>query len=199
LHLKKMAPCLVVVLVRISCKTQDARPQKEEIKRILNMHGSKMVGCITEVRPGWSKKRPKLMKAIKRAKRLGATLVVITTNRIVRPSKRRYYENRMCLPLKKDFERIMQWAEGVPIATAYDPDSSPEKEKRLETKRGIKYASKKLPRGSTCKERKAFHFEQVIKLRAEEGYSFKKIALLTEIPCTTCYRWWAAFHFEKIR
>ena len=130
-HLGALCKAGVVSGVVIRCRVSGRRQHEhladqEKLLRdhILRLAWVPVHGCYMEVAPGWHQDRQiQFDAAVERAKQLGPGTVVVaeTADRFLR--HREYRSDRELEPTIADYERLLERANGVPLATLLGPDA----------------------------------------------------------------------------
>lgn len=100
--------------------------------------------------------------------------------------------NQGILPLVEDFECLAEWADGVPLVTAWHPDLDPYEIKRLQDKlfNPNNPGRPKKKRPGDTKRRTLLNQSKTFWLHGVAGLSFQKIADLLGTHKNQIVRWW---------
>jgi hypothetical protein len=118
-----------------------------------------------------SQPRRHLKEAVRLARERGAILVAHNCSRFLR-SETFSSSNRDVIPTEQEWERLLELAGGVPLATVIRPDATP-----------AEIRSEERVRNTSLTEK---DFQRIFALRAD-GWSLREIESLLGIPRTTLH------------
>jgi len=139
-----LKPCKVILYARESSKAQkpNLEDQISNGKAKLERKGFTVVEICREIIPAWEEAtsergRFKLERAVLLAKEHGAIVVAESLDRFRRTFVYQWKKGEFQPPLTAyEMNRLMEEADGVPLATLTHPDATPSKVRRDQTKRG---------------------------------------------------------------
>ncbi len=189
-----------VLYCRVSGREQNRRgnlrDQSDNQHRTVGQHENSVQACYREIASGWElddgMDRPTLAAAIATAKKIGAVLVVESTDRLIR-SVEYSKKNQDVLPTVAEFDKLMRLADGVTLATLLHPDTSPgdvrsHQIKRGQRAKGHKGGRPRITKPGEKKRRREEMLPMVLHLH-RVGESRREIAEWTGLPVMTISDW----------
>lgn len=196
----------LVLFIRVSSRSQRGNlfHQSWHNLEYLEERGFNVINVIREVSPGFEfapKKRPELVRAAQLAKKYGATIVFVDTDRLIRSS--RYSRDNDAMATNRDFDELLKIFDGVPVATILHPDT-PRKGKNgirgSESKRGQFHRGKSggRPRKTRPGDKKRKKQESIgpLRQRRKAGASYRDIEKELNIPRESARRWMAELEMQ---
>ena len=194
----------VILYCRASTQKQRQRgsikDQKKVLRLIAEKCGLEVVGDFSEVKSGKTAYRDsssQLHRAIEKCAETDAFLLAESTCRLIRAQDFHHSNNINAVPSKAEFEELATKANGVKLATLFDPDASFEEIRSNQTKRSHRCGKNKG--GRPKKTRSGDKTRRRVEKRpdaiclSELGASVREIGNYLNVPSATVQDWLKKF------